>query len=163
MSFSEICARYKKYGAIQNNIFGLCPTQKNGAIQKDLVADNEWSPYKCRCDIFVVWAPFKGLLLTYLICSRHRTEKEQNSLLPRIVGGMSRMLRSASALAASWQCQRCGCINNSAKNKRRCFLCRAWRDEIAPSSAAGIAIADAHGGGGTFFCSTENDAPALSI
>ncbi len=27
-------------------MFGLCPIQKNGAIQKDLVADNEWSPYK---------------------------------------------------------------------------------------------------------------------
>jgi hypothetical protein len=36
----------KKYGAIQNVMFGLCPIQKNGAIQKDLVADNEWSPYK---------------------------------------------------------------------------------------------------------------------
>jgi hypothetical protein len=81
----------------------------------------------------------------------------------RIVGGMSRMLRSASALAASWQCQRCDCIDNSAKNKRRCFLCRAWRDGIAPSSATGITIADAHGGGGTSFCSNENDAPALSI
>ncbi len=54
MSFLEICARYKKYGAIQNDMFGLCPIQKNGAIQKDLIADNEWSPYKCRCDIFVV-------------------------------------------------------------------------------------------------------------
>jgi hypothetical protein len=54
MSFSEICARYKKYVAIQNDMFGLCPIQKNGAIQKDLVEDNEWSPYKCRCDIFVV-------------------------------------------------------------------------------------------------------------
>ncbi len=64
----------------------------------------------------------------------------------RIVGGMSRMLKLASALAALWQCQRCNCINNSAKNKRCCFSCRAWRDGIAPSSAAGIAIADAHGG-----------------
>jgi hypothetical protein len=48
-------------------MFGLCPIQKNGAIQKDLVADIEWSPYKCRCDIFVAWAPFKGLLLTWYI------------------------------------------------------------------------------------------------
>jgi hypothetical protein len=72
---------------------------------------------------------------------------------------MLRTLRSASALAASWQCQRCDRINNSAKNKRRCFSCRAWRDGIAPSSAAGIAIAGAHGGGGTSFCSNENDAP----
>jgi hypothetical protein len=61
-----VCAQYKK----------------NGAIHKDLIADIEWSPYKCRCDIFVVWAPFKGLFLTYLICGRHRTEKEQNSLFP---------------------------------------------------------------------------------
>jgi hypothetical protein len=69
------------------------------------------------------------------------------------------MLRSASALAASQQCQRCNCINNSAKNKRHCFSCRAWRDGIAPSSAIGIAITNAHRGGGTSFCSNENDAP----
>ena len=30
----------------QNDMFGLCPIQKNGAIQKDLVADNEGSPCK---------------------------------------------------------------------------------------------------------------------
>ncbi len=75
----------KKYGAIQNDMFGLCPIKKNGTIQKDLVADNEWSPYKCRCDIFVVWAPLSSLLLTCLFCGRHRTEKEQISLLPRVV------------------------------------------------------------------------------
>ncbi len=68
------------------------------------------------------------------------------------------MLRLASALAASWQCQRCNCINDSTKNKRRCFSCRAWRDRIAPLSAAGIAIADAHRGGSTSFCSNKNDA-----
>ena len=73
------------------------------------------------------------------------------------------MLRSASALAASWQCQRCNCISDSAKNNRHCFSCRAWRDGIAPSSASGIAIADAHGGGGTSFCSNKKDALALSI
>jgi hypothetical protein len=73
------------------------------------------------------------------------------------------MLRSASALAALWQCQQCNCISNSAKNKRHCFSCRAWRDGIAPLSAAGIVIAGAHGGGGTSFCSKENNAPALSI
>jgi hypothetical protein len=66
----------------KNDMFGLCPIQKNGAIQKDLIADNEWSPYKCRCDIFVVWAPLSSLLLTCLSCGRHRTEKEQISLLP---------------------------------------------------------------------------------
>ncbi len=80
-----------------------------------------------------------------------------------ILGGMPRTLRLASALVASWQCQRCNYTNGSAKNKRRCFSCRAWRDEIAPLSAAGITIADAHGGGGTSFCSNKNDAPALSI
>jgi hypothetical protein len=68
------------------------------------------------------------------------------------------MLRLASALAALRQCQRCDCINDSAKNKRRCFSCQAWRDRIAPLSAAGIAIADAHGGGGTFFCPNKNNA-----
>jgi hypothetical protein len=99
---------------------------------------------------FPPWTPQSGAML--FVCER-----------TRIVGGMSRMLRSASALPASWQCQRCDCINDSAKNKRRCFSCRAWRDGIAPSSAAGIAIANAHGGGGTSFCSNENDALALSI
>jgi hypothetical protein len=38
--------KIKKYGFIQNDMFVLRPIQKNGAIQKDLVADNEWSPYK---------------------------------------------------------------------------------------------------------------------
>jgi hypothetical protein len=61
-----VCAEYKK----------------NGAIQKDLIADNEWSPYKCRCDIFVEWAPLSSLLLACLFCGRHRTEKEQISILP---------------------------------------------------------------------------------
>jgi hypothetical protein len=55
---------------------------------------------------------------------------------------MPSTLRSVSPLAASWQCQRCDRTNNSAKNKRRCSSCRAWRDGIAPSSAAGIRIAD---------------------
>ena len=82
INLMEIYALYKKHGAIQNDMFGLCPIQKNGAIQKDLVTDNEWSPYKCRCDIFVVWAPLSSLLLTCLFCGRHRTEKEQISLLP---------------------------------------------------------------------------------
>ena len=62
-------------------------------------------------------------------------------------------------LAASWDCRKCGCINDSAKNKRRCFSCRAWRDGKAPLSAASIAIADVHRGGGASFCSDENDAP----
>ena len=72
---------------------------------------------------------------------------------------MPSMLRSASALTALWQCRRSNCTNDSAKNKRRCSSCRAWRDKIAPSSADGITIANAHGGGGASFCSSENDAP----
>ena len=76
-----------------------------------------------------------------------------------ILGGMPGTLGSASARAASWQCQRCDCINGSAKNKRHCFLCRAWRNRIAPSSATGIAIANAHGVGGASSCSNKNDAP----
>jgi hypothetical protein len=32
-------------------MFGLRPIQKNGSIQKDLVADNEWSPYKSFCSM----------------------------------------------------------------------------------------------------------------
>ncbi len=64
-------------------MFGLCPIQKNGAIQKDLVADNEWSPYKCRCDIFVVWAPFKGLFL--LVYSRRYPKYSRPTLLPLLL------------------------------------------------------------------------------
>jgi hypothetical protein len=47
-----------------------------------------------------------------------------------ILRKMPNMLRSASALAALWQCQQCNCINHSKKNKRRCFSCRAWRDGV---------------------------------
>jgi hypothetical protein len=72
---------------------------------------------------------------------------------------MPSTLRSLSTLVASWQCQRCNCTNDSAKSKRRCVSCRAWRDGIAPSSAVGITNADAHGGGGTSFCFSKNDAP----
>jgi hypothetical protein len=68
-------------------------------------------------------------------------------------------LRLASALGASWQCQQCNCSNDSGKNKRRCFSCRAWRDGIALLSATGTAIPDAHGGGCASFCSNKNDAP----
>ncbi len=60
-----------------------------------------------------------------------------------IFRSMPRTLRLVSPLAASWQCQRCDRTNDSAKNKRRCSSCRAWRDGIAWSSAAGITIADA--------------------
>ena len=72
---------------------------------------------------------------------------------------MSSTLRLASALAASWQCQRCDRTNNYAKNKRRCFSCRAWRDGIAPLSAVGITIANARGGGVASFCSSKNNVP----
>jgi hypothetical protein len=96
-----------------------------------------------------------------IILRGHRRSASSTPLdlpLP-ILGGMPRTLRSASALAASWQCQRCDYTNDSAKNKRCCFLCRAWREGIAPMSSAGIAIVDAHGGGGASFCSNKNDAP----
>jgi hypothetical protein len=76
-----------------------------------------------------------------------------------ILRRMPSTLRSASALAASWQCQQCNRTNNSTKNKRHCFSCQAWRDGIAPLSAAGITIIDAHKGDGAFFCSNKNDAP----
>ena len=47
MSFSEICAQYKKKSVSFKTICLVCAQyKKNGAIQKDLVADNEWSPYK---------------------------------------------------------------------------------------------------------------------
>ena len=75
-----------------------------------------------------------------------------------ILRRMPSTLRLVSALAVLWQCQRCDRTNDSAKNKRRCSSCRAWRDGIAPSSAAGITIADAHGGGGATFCSSKSDA-----
>ena len=39
-------------------------------------------------------------------------------------------MRLASAILALWQCQWCDCTNDSTKNKRRCFLCRAWRDGV---------------------------------
>jgi len=44
----------KKYSVIQNDMLGLCPIQKNGAIQKDLVTDNKWFSIQI---ILVVWAP----------------------------------------------------------------------------------------------------------
>jgi hypothetical protein len=102
------------------------------------------------------------LVIMVVVGDRSERKIPSDPPLP-ILGGMLRTLKLASALAALWQCQQCDCINNSAKNKRHCFSCRAWRDRIAPLSAAGIAIADAHGGGGISFCSNENDAPALSI
>ena len=36
MFFLEICARYKKYGVIQNDMFGLCPIQKMVPFKKIL-------------------------------------------------------------------------------------------------------------------------------
>jgi hypothetical protein len=72
---------------------------------------------------------------------------------------MPRMLRLASTIAALWQCQRCNYTNNSTKNLMHCYLCRAWRDRLAPLSSAGIMIVNAHRGGGASFCSNENDVP----
>ena len=47
------------------------------------------------------------------------------------------LLRSATLLASSWPCQRCSHSNDSSRNKKRCSLCRAWRDGLAPLSAKG--------------------------
>ena len=47
-----------------------------------------------------------------------------------ILRRMPSTLRSASALPALWQCQRCDRTNDFTKNKRRCFSCRAWRDGV---------------------------------
>jgi hypothetical protein len=51
MSFSEICARYKKILCHSKRYVWSVPNTKHGAIQKDLVADNEWSPYKSFCSM----------------------------------------------------------------------------------------------------------------
>ncbi len=69
---------------------------------------------------------------------------------------------SAAFAAASWQCQRCSHTNIAEKNKRRCFLCRGWRDGIAPNTA-GIAIAKEEAGRGrprlSVTTADKNDAP----
>ncbi len=73
-------------------------------------------------------------------------------------------LGSADLAAASWQCQRCSHTNCAEKNKRRCFLCRSWRDAIAPSSIAGIAITTEKAGHGRPRLSVMSaDVPALEI
>jgi hypothetical protein len=46
-------------------------------------------------------------------------------------------LRSATLLALSWLCHQCSHSNDSIKNKKRCSLCQAWRDGLAPLSAKG--------------------------
>jgi hypothetical protein len=76
-----------------------------------------------------------------------------------ILDRMPRMLRSASALVASWQCQHCSHLNDSTKNKRCCFLGWAWRDRIAPLSKAVLDIVNAFGGGGASVCSNEDNVP----
>jgi hypothetical protein len=82
--------------------------------------------------------------------------------------------QSATILALSWQCQRCSHTNDSAKNKKHCFSCQAWRDEIAPLStwahgnvcnkAGGIGKVGSNGTCGIMrvvllFCSSKNDSP----
>jgi hypothetical protein len=42
--------------------------------------------------------------------------------------------RSAIIPPSSWQCQRCSHTNNSARNKKLCCSCQAWRDGTAPLS-----------------------------
>jgi hypothetical protein len=55
-------------------------------------------------------------------------------------------------------------MNCAEKNKRRCFLCRSWRDAIAPSSIAGIAITKEKAGRRRPGLSvTTGDAPALEV
>jgi hypothetical protein len=47
MFFLQIYAGYKHNTVSFKTICLVCARyKKNGAIQKDLVADNEWSPYK---------------------------------------------------------------------------------------------------------------------
>ncbi len=89
-----------------------------------------------------------------------RLDNSIGSTIFPILGKMTRTLRSASALVASWQCQRCSSNNDSTKNKQRCFSCWSYREGIAPLSAAGIVIANAHRSRGTsFLSSNKNDAP----
>jgi hypothetical protein len=45
------------------------------------------------------------------------------------------LLRSATLLSPSWLCHQCSHSNDSNTNKKRCFLCQAWRDGLAPLSA----------------------------
>jgi hypothetical protein len=47
------------------------------------------------------------------------------------------LLQSATLLALSWLCHQCSHSNYSNTNKKRCFLCQAWRDGLAPLSAKG--------------------------
>ena len=58
---------------------------------------------------------------------------------------MPSTLRSASALAALWQCQRCNHTNTSAKNKRCYFSCRAWRDGVLRQGRATTASVTLYG------------------
>jgi hypothetical protein len=103
------------------------------------------------------WSRYCPLFLNFPPLTPHSTALTQSDPPLWILGRMPRTLRVTSALTASWPCQHCSSNNNSAKNKRRCVSCQAWRDRIAPLSATGIAIANAHGGSGTSFCSKEND------
>jgi hypothetical protein len=47
------------------------------------------------------------------------------------------LLQSATLLASSWLCNRCSHLNDSSRNKKRCFSCQAWRNGLAPLSAKG--------------------------
>ncbi len=46
-------------------------------------------------------------------------------------------LQSATLLTSLWLCHQCSHSNDSSKNKKRCSLCWAWRDGLAPLSAKG--------------------------
>jgi hypothetical protein len=139
-----VCAQYKK----------------NCAIQKDLVADNEWSPYKCRCDIFVTWAPLSSLLLTCLFCGRHRTEIEQISLLPinrpptvkdAAIGAINlipppppSMMTAIAAVVEHHR--RCHSVDGDDRQKPSVVVCRRWWDWRSLSMEAAVDGVRGNGG-----------------
>jgi hypothetical protein len=70
-----------------------------------------------------------------IFSSKFGCQTRRNSPLPSL--NEMPLLRSATLLASSWLCHRCSHSNDSTKNKKRCFLCQAWRDGLAPLSAKG--------------------------
>ena len=72
---------------------------------------------------------------------------------------MPSTLRSASALAALWQCQQCNHTNNSTKNKRRCFLCRVWRDGVLRRGRATTASVTLYGSIWYYFKTPPSPSP----
>jgi hypothetical protein len=64
-----------------------------------------------------------------------QTRRDLSNLLPSL--NKMPLLRSDTLLASSWLCLWCSHSNDSTKNKKRCSLCQAWRDGLAPLSAKG--------------------------